>query len=259
MRGRLQCSATFLTADNRSPTSEESQHALDAMVAALHAHPTSVGVQREACYGLAWLCQARDEAAMIAGANGAVEAVVTALRAHADIRVLDAACLALTQLILFPANCDRAHCAGALAALSNVMRTHPTHEFIQEKGCASLAYLSAPDDVPAAAVRQSALLTITALRSFPANTELQANAYVHSLARFVLRQLTTKHGLTAPCPVSYMRCGSIPQKGTCSFTRAWLCFGYRHIGRRMLSKRGIWAPFRCSYRLQRCIKCRLTS
>ena len=133
-------------ADDHVPTSEETLHATEALVFALRAQPASAGTQQQGCRGLANLCKlasaAAPEARAVVGAGGAVEAVVAILPAHVErADVLDAACHALVCMTKnCPENCGRAHRAGALDAVLQVMRTHPTHEGVQTSCCLMLWY-----------------------------------------------------------------------------------------------------------------------
>ena len=139
------CAFVELLVEGHSPTSEETQHAVEALLVALHAHPTSADVQRHGCRGLGEFCEASGEALALAGAGGAVEAIVTAMQMHAETAgVLGVACFALAQLICRSSErCFRAHSAGALDAILSAMRICSTNLGVQNCGCMALANLCA--------------------------------------------------------------------------------------------------------------------
>ena len=169
----------FLAADYCHLTLEGAQLIVDALVSALHAQPTSAVVQREACRGLAFLgCFSSAEVCALAGQRGAIEAAVTALRHAENDNVLVSACSALSNLLLHSENCGRAHRAGALNALLDVMCAHPTHLCVQISGCVGLEQMCENiEGLPEAAVQLGApAVIISALRTFPDSSALQANA-----------------------------------------------------------------------------------
>ena len=172
--------ANLLEEADCRPTTEELAEAVETVVEALHAWPTSTGVQLEGCHVLALLCetsQARSEARTLAGVCGAMPAVVASLRAHvANAHVVHAASVALASLTYTcPENCTRAHRAGALFALLDVMRAHPMHEAVQIDGCTAIGSLCThAAGFPMAAVQLGApVVIIDVLRSFSDSVKLQ--------------------------------------------------------------------------------------
>ena len=140
--------------ESRCTSSEETQLAVEALLAALHVHPTRADVQAQCCIALARWCGASDVGCTVVGTCGVVEAVVTVLQAHGNSAdASSGACYALAQFTLCDArNCSRAHLAGALIALLDVMRAHPTVLFVQQYGCMTLASVCAMVMGAAAAV-----------------------------------------------------------------------------------------------------------
>ena len=167
-------------------SSEEALRAVEAVVWALRAHPASAGVQERGCRGLAIVCKASADAHVFAGAGGAVEAVTAALRTHAENGdVQEAACYALAFLTMHSTsqsreNCNRAHRAGALETLLDVMRSRgrSTGEKMQVVCCKLLKQMCEHvAGVPALAVQLGALtVIIAALWSIPDNLTLQEYA-----------------------------------------------------------------------------------
>ena len=172
--------AGVLADDDCSPTLEETQYAVKALVSALRAQPTCAAVQQEGYLGLEDWCADSDEARDVAGAGGAVEAVLAGMRAHANAAdVMEAACAALGKLMeSHSQNSDRAHDAGALDVLLDIMRAHPTHEVVLNNACIALGNTCQNvAAAPAAAVKLSApALIMNTLQSFPDNSALQAHA-----------------------------------------------------------------------------------
>ena len=187
------------------PTLEETQHAVEALVHALRAHPMSVDVQDVGCLGLGSWTKDSAEARTLAGAVGAVEAVAMTLRNHAgSMHVLDTACYALAILFHTPhENCSPAYHAGAVNALVNAMRTYPTHVGILNCACMVLGQIfEAVNDAAAAAVQLGAPAVIAdALRAFPDNSALQANA-CHALETVLLFEPTVDDNARLPGAVS---------------------------------------------------------
>ena len=173
--------AAFLTDDDHSPTPEETQHAVEALVLALRAAPADVDVQQLGCFGLAVACKASGEARKVAAALGAVEALVSALKVHVENEdITAAACSALVHFTFVDHNnCTVAFRAGALDALLDVVRAQPTHESMIHSVCWTLGYVCEEvAGTPAAAVQLGApAVIIDALRSFPDSSMLHESAF----------------------------------------------------------------------------------
>jgi hypothetical protein len=90
--------------------------AIEAVVAAMRAHPQEEGVQKDGCSALADMCCGNDAAAA--------------------------------------ARTQRAAAAGAIEEVVAAMRAHPQEEKVQENGCLVLAYVCYGDDAAAAAARR---------------------------------------------------------------------------------------------------------
>ena len=178
------CKALFdLWSRGFSPTSEETQHAVEALVSALHAHPLSGAVQEHGSYGLLIWCTTSADASVVACECGAIEAVVTILRTHVENADVSAwVCLLCSTLLTgcdSPETCGRFHDTGALSAVLNVMRMHPTSEKVHTGGCMLLKNLCKLSDVaavPAAAQLGAPAVIIDTLRAFPDNCSLQESA-----------------------------------------------------------------------------------
>ena len=188
------CTALAAFAANRSElTSEESEHAVKALLCAMQLQPMSVGVQQQGCRGLGFLCKTSAESRAVAGANGAIEAVSFVMRAHMENSdAIHAACCALASLTnSSKENCGRAHRAGALDALVSVMRAHPTCESVQTSGVLALAHMcvSFARFIDAAVLLGAPEILIDSLRSYPDSIALQHHA-LGALAALLPAELT---------------------------------------------------------------------
>ena len=123
--------------------------AIEAVVAAMRAHPQEEGVQENGCCALADMCCGDDAAAAVArrqraAAAGAIEEVVAALRAHPQEEgVQENGCLVLGNMCFgndaaAAARKQRAAAAGAIEEVVAAMRAHPQEEDVQENGCFAL-------------------------------------------------------------------------------------------------------------------------
>ena len=190
-----------ILADDFSPTSEETQLAVEVLVSALRAQPACAS-----CSLRTWCIQVAG-ARELAGAVGAVEAVLAVLRTHLEnAEVMYASCLALGHLFeCCPENSGRAHRCGALEAILDTQRAHPMHEGVQVACCLALVHLC--DDVegaPVAAVQLGAPAVISiALQSFPDRSVTQAYACCALAA--TLPSKPTKHAEDA-LPVDIVSC-----------------------------------------------------
>ena len=125
----------------RLATSEDVHAAVKALLAALRAYPASVCVQRAACCALAHWCDDFPEACALAGAAGAIDAVVAGLQTHVETEsVATAACFALGAVFGLSTANRRLEPVGAVLA---AMRKHPSHPEVQGEGCYALQRVSA--------------------------------------------------------------------------------------------------------------------
>jgi hypothetical protein len=101
--------------------------AIEAVVAALRAHPSSAAVQENGCTALRNLA-ANDANKVKAGGCGAIEAVVAALRAHpSSAAVQENGCTALRSICWTSGDLrQRARKAGAVGALTAGLSRFPT-------------------------------------------------------------------------------------------------------------------------------------
>ena len=159
-------------------------------MAAVCAHPTSAGLQEEGFFSLAVWCKAAAEARAVAGACGAFQAAVAALRVHAkSADVVAAACFAL-PFVALPRS--EGHCVGAIDALLAVLRAHPTHICLQTNACLVLGMMCEVEGAHAAAAGALAVI-INALQSFPDSSILQENACYALAAALPAEPLVDDH------------------------------------------------------------------
>jgi hypothetical protein len=96
-------------------------------------------VQEEGCWALCNLTVNADNNVK-AGAAGAVEAAVAALRAHPDCAVVqELGCWVLINLTVNADNKVKAGAAGAVEAVVAALRAHPDCAAVQKQGCRALA------------------------------------------------------------------------------------------------------------------------
>jgi len=119
--------------------------AVEAVVAAMVAHPLVEGVQREACAALGHMtCDNVQQNRTRARSAGAFEAVVAAMDTHPLVEdVQYTACAALGNMTAGSVqNRTRARSVGAVEAVVVAMVAHPLSVLLQRAACAALGHMS---------------------------------------------------------------------------------------------------------------------
>ena len=161
-----------------------------AIVKLMRNHKSTRSVQEVACHIVTVMC--RDAAnRTLAGAAGAVEAVVTALETHgADLNVAGHACSALRSLAWsHPDNRERAGVAGACEAVLKASTTHDANNMLAILSCDVLSNLTCSH--PANKERAGAAGAFTELLKL-CNTHV-ADPGVHEQAIAAIMSLTNDH------------------------------------------------------------------
>eukprot|EP00218_Dolichomastix_sp_CCMP3274_P002825 CAMPEP_0170162002 /NCGR_PEP_ID=MMETSP0033_2-20121228/76878_1 /TAXON_ID=195969 /ORGANISM="Dolichomastix tenuilepis, Strain CCMP3274" /LENGTH=365 /DNA_ID=CAMNT_0010399627 /DNA_START=15 /DNA_END=1109 /DNA_ORIENTATION=- len=135
---------------NPSSSIAEAQRKQDfaALVQVMSSDVNSAVVQEQGCAALRCLTANNDENRRTAGAAGAVEAVVAALRVHGSSAAVQTwGCWAMGYLT---ANNDEnkrtAGAAGAVEAVVAALRVHGSSAAVQEQGCGAMRNLTANDE-----------------------------------------------------------------------------------------------------------------
>jgi hypothetical protein len=154
-------------------------------VAALREHVADARVAEKACWRL-WILSLVDGNEQADAEEGAIEAVVEALRAHPQVTGVQVhGCLALDNMCQGNdaarwARKQRAADAGAIEAVVEAMRAHPQVAHVQQCGCTALGNVCPGGDEEEALARWrrasqagGRAATAAAMRAHPSNTELQ--------------------------------------------------------------------------------------
>ena len=155
-----------------------------AIVKLMKNHKSTCIVQEIACHIVAGMCF--DPANRpLAGAAGAVEAVLTALETHgADLDVATQACLALQNLVCdHPANQERAGAAGACEAVLKASKTHGADRLFAERVCGALMNLTSQH--PANRERAGVVGAFTELTRLCNTHAAEADGYQNAFSAFV--------------------------------------------------------------------------
>ena len=174
--------------------------ALEAVVAALCAHPQVAAVQVRGCTVLTNVCGGHDAAGPArkqrAADAEALEAVVNAMRAHPQVAAVQWwGCEALDNVCCGDdtagrARSQRAADAEALEAVVAALCAHPQVAYVQEWGCGVLSIICGGRDAAGLARRQRAaqvgggMVAAAAMKAHPTNGGVQD--YGHKVLGFIL-------------------------------------------------------------------------
>ena len=162
---------------------------LEAVVAAMQAHPQEADVQMRGCMALFTVCCGEDAAGpgrrQRAAEAEVLEALVDALLAHPQAAALQVwGCMALTNVCCgddaaAPARKQQAAEAEALEAVVAAMWAHPQVVGVQQEGCRALTNVCRGHDAAGLARKQRAAqvggrgVAAAAMQAHPAHREMQ--------------------------------------------------------------------------------------
>jgi hypothetical protein len=168
--------------------------AIQAVVAALLAHPAHARAQAQGCFVLSHVLRHAPESRHTMIAVGGLQTILTALRAHPEhatvqrnaCGALDAACLSGSN-----ENAAAAVAGGAIATVTATLRLHAPsmQEEVQRAACCALGQILIyvkPDVFLAAGAAAAIEPLVAALRAYPANPFLHRHC-AWALSRIILR------------------------------------------------------------------------
>lgn len=119
---------------------------MEAILAAMHAHPGNVDLQKEAC-SLIWALAINDECAKVCGAAGGVQDILAAMREGVqDATIVESCCGALWSLCVNEDNSKIVTEEQGIQDIAKAMKLHFESSSLMESACAALWSLCSADE-----------------------------------------------------------------------------------------------------------------
>eukprot|EP01043_Picozoa_sp_COSAG02_P014216 COSAG02_NODE_582_length_20017_cov_26.599608_10_plen_585_part_00 len=148
---------------------------IELLIAASHAHPSSVQVQEVCCGALSNLLLANEEHCAKAVAAGGIDVLIVAMRAYPSAELVQQCCAsALETLSLLEKHRAVVVAVGAIDLLHVGMLTHPAAVLVQEECGRALGTLALSEENRTTIVAAGGIDVLTAaMRDHPAVEEVQ--------------------------------------------------------------------------------------
>ena len=151
---------------------------VEAVLAAMAAHPYSARLQADGCCALRLLAHNHDSAKARLTVGGGAEAAVAAMRLHTNsAAVQEQACWVLVYLAAAGAPAaERVWRAGGVDAVLTAMQLHPANEGVQGQACWALANMAGNSDESARRLADcgGAEAVVSAMMGHPSSLGVQA-------------------------------------------------------------------------------------